>query len=53
MEKKYEIYNYRTKQVIGNPYGCRKRARNRAEKLDLAYGAYSYLVREIETQKQV
>jgi len=44
---RYQIYNTRTKQNVGKPYKCRKRARTRAEKLDLEYGAYSYTVRYI------
>lgn len=45
---KYQIYNFRTKENIGNPYGCRKRARNRCDKLDLAYGAISYRIIEVQ-----
>ena len=44
---KYQIYNVRTKQNVGTTYNCRKRARTRAEKLNLEYGAYSYTVRFI------
>jgi len=40
----YQIYNVRTQQNVGKSYNCRKRARNRAEKLNLEYGAHSYTV---------
>jgi len=44
---KYQIYNLRTQTNIGKPYSCRKRARNKCDKLDLTYGAISYIVREV------
>jgi hypothetical protein len=44
IEMKYQIYNYKQKKNVGKPYTCKKRARTRCEKLDLAYGAYSYRV---------
>lgn len=32
---------------VGKPYSCRKRARTRADRLDLEYGAYRYSVRPV------
>lgn len=44
---RYQIYNFRTKQNVGKPYACRKRAWNRCDKLDLIYGAISYRIIEV------
>jgi len=42
----YRIYNTRLKHFIGGPYQCRKRAKARAEKLNLEYGALSFTVHD-------
>jgi len=39
----YKILDLHTGQTIGT-YTCPRRARRRAEQLDLAYGAYRYSV---------
>jgi len=44
---KYQIYNFRTKENIGKPYTCVKKARRRCDKLDLLYGAISYRINTI------
>lgn len=44
---KYRIFNFRKQCFVGGLYQCRKRARNRADKLDLEYGAISYRVMEV------
>ena len=44
---KYQIFNVRTQQNIGKPLINKKRARNKAEMLNLEYGAHSYIVRYI------
>jgi hypothetical protein len=49
----YQIYNARTNMLVGNPFKCAKRARNKAEKLDLEYGAYAYKVKNLSTGKIV
>lgn len=42
----YQVIELKTGFVIGT-YSTRKRARNKADKLDNAYGAYAYTVRSI------
>jgi len=44
---KYQIYNFRKQCFIGKTYECRKKARRRADKLDLEYGAISFRVMEV------
>ena len=44
---RYEVWNYRTNTLVGT-YKNRTFARNKVEKLDLAYGAYSYTVKTVE-----
>lgn len=45
----YKIIDMKTGEQIGKDYtySQRKRARNRADKLDLEYGAYRYSVRPV------
>lgn len=43
---RYAVIDRHTGMAVGN-YGDRKRARRRADKLDLAYGAIRYGVREV------
>lgn len=43
---KYQVIDIQTKQVIGE-YSTRRRASNRADKLDLAYGAIRYIVKPL------
>lgn len=43
----YLVIDTRTDAVVGR-YKNRNRARNRADKLDNAYGAYRYTVRPVE-----
>lgn len=42
----YQVIDNKTKQIVGE-YKSRKRASNRADKLDLEYGAYRYIVKPI------
>lgn len=44
----YEIFDVRTRSVVGKPYASRQRASARANKLDLAYGAVRYVVRPVQ-----
>lgn len=44
METKYDVVDLQTGVVIGT-YATRKRARSKADKLDLIYGAVRYGVR--------
>jgi len=44
---KFQVIFKNDKSVIGT-YSTRKRARNKADKLDLEYGAYAYTVQAIE-----
>jgi len=41
----FSIIDIHTKQSVGKPYNDRQRARNRANKLDMQYGACRYVVR--------
>jgi hypothetical protein len=41
----YEIWDIKEKRRVGTPYKARQRARTRADKLDLEYGAIRYIVR--------
>jgi hypothetical protein len=43
----YEIIDNQTGLRVGGTYTNRRRARTRADKLDLAYGAYRYTVRPV------
>lgn len=40
----YQVINIRTKEIIGT-YKTLKRARNKADKKDLEYGAINYTVK--------
>ena len=42
------IIDRQTGTQIGKPYTDKKRARSRANKLDLQYGAYRYTVKTVE-----
>lgn len=46
----YRIIDIHTGQQVGSDYSyaSRKRARTRAEKLNLAYGAHRYTVRMVQ-----
>ncbi len=44
---KFQVIFKNDKSVIGT-YSTRKRARNKADKLDLEYGAYAYTVQVVE-----
>lgn len=46
---KYQIYNIRSGDLVGQPYTCKKRARRKCDKLDNIYGAYVYSFREVKT----
>lgn len=41
----WQIWNYRKKEWVGNPSPNKNRLRNRVDKLDNDYGAYSYQVK--------
>lgn len=43
----YIIWDNHNKIAVSKPYACVKRARRRADKLDLAYGAYRYRVKQL------
>lgn len=43
---KYEVVDCQTGKVVGT-YTQRQRARNRADKMDMTYGAYRYSVRPV------
>lgn len=45
VKNKYKVYDLITKTFIGKDYISKHRARNRADKLDLEYGAYRYIVK--------
>jgi hypothetical protein len=53
MATQYQIWDsggvcaHRTAIKVGKPYTCGKRARTRAEKLNLEYGAHRYSVRPV------
>ena len=42
---KYQVIDRQTNQKIGKPYSTRTRANNKADKLDMEYGAIRYVVR--------
>lgn len=46
--KKNIIIDRHTGAQIGKPYTDKNRARTRANKLDLQYGAYRYTVKTVE-----
>lgn len=46
---KYQIYYRLTGEQVGTLYTNKKRAKARAEKLDMEIGGYRYGVREIDT----
>ena len=48
---KYQIYYRLTGEQVGKLYNNKKRAKKRADTLDLVIGAYRYGVRAIETVK--
>lgn len=49
----YSIVDIQTKAVVGKPYKDKVRARNQANKLDLKYGAFRYIVRPNFTDEVV
>lgn len=44
----YKIIDIKTGLQVGKPYATLKRARRRADKLDLEYGAIRYVVQEFD-----
>ena len=46
MNTRYEVWNYRTNELVGT-YKNRTFARNKVEKLDMAYGAYAHSIKEV------
>jgi len=46
---KYQIYNFVHQCNVGQSYFSRRRARRRADKLDLDYGAIAHRIIEIYT----
>jgi hypothetical protein len=44
----FKIIDIKTQKQVGKPYADRKRARTRANKLDLEYGAIRYVVKQVE-----
>ena len=49
MTVKYQVIDFKTGQVMGI-YVSRRRARAKADKLDLEYGAYRYFVRAVDVE---
>jgi hypothetical protein len=47
MATTYEVVDRMTGRVVSRPYTDRNRARRRADRLDLEYGAIRYYVREV------
>lgn len=47
----YKIIDIKTGAQVGKNYQCRRRARQRANKLDLQYGAIRYVVRPVDTKQ--
>lgn len=45
---KYVVIDRHTGEQVGKPYTSKNRARCRAEKLDMQYGAYRYIIKPIE-----
>lgn len=45
----YKVIDRQTGLQVGKDYTSKARARSRADKLDLEYGAYRYSVRTVET----
>lgn len=45
--KKYQVICFKTKKIMGT-YSSRKRARNKADKLDMIYGCYNYRIIEVD-----
>lgn len=43
----FKVIDKQTQQVMGT-YATRNRARNKADKLDMEYGAYRYYVKEVK-----
>jgi hypothetical protein len=44
---RYQIFDSKEKKFVSALYKDRKRARSRADKLDLEYGAIRYQVKEV------
>lgn len=44
---KYRIVDLQTKSQVGTLYNNRKRAHTRADRLDMEYGAYRYMVEPV------
>lgn len=47
----WQVYDYRTGFNVGRPMASRKRARAKADRLDLQYGAIRYGVRCVEVDR--
>lgn len=45
---KFAVIDRHTGEQVGKPYTNKSRARSRADKLDIVYGAIRYGVREIK-----
>ena len=46
---RFEVYDKRTGQAVGQPYSNSGRARGRVDKLDNQYGGYKYGTRPVQT----
>lgn len=44
----YIVVDTQTRAVVGKPYSDRNRARTRADKLDMTYGAHRYVAMPID-----
>lgn len=49
----FEVINYRKGNVVVGKYKTRKAASRAVDRLDNAYGAYSYRVREVQEPKKM
>jgi hypothetical protein len=45
MKPEYKVIDGQTSQIVGKPFASLARARTKAERLDLEYGAYRYYVK--------
>ena len=50
---KYQIFDRKYNKPVGKPYSSKERCRTRRDKLDNAYGAYHYYIKEVETGRNV
>lgn len=49
---RFKIKNIRTGQMLPNEFSTKKRARTKADKLDMEYGAINYTIIAVEVAAQ-